>query len=602
MCSRTRPTTEMDTRRVDAIRLPSWYDGLHPNHRRGVQDYRLLAFDTETAKGYPYTLQTTDGTTPTLWYLRPRQFLPRLLKQIETLHPRSGRGSVVVAGFNLAYDLPAILYPNAKRFAERTFMLRCRGAEMTVFYGRVPFAKVRYHQKTVWVIDLFAFVWCSLAKAAAMFHLPVQKRPKPAHLGDRVLRSRAFESYALADVEATWHLGQRILALHREFDVRLCVSIAQLAGRVFLHHFLTHPIPAPPREVLRAALLSYHGGKNGFYLPAPAWVPQCREYDLRSAYPWAMTQIPSMSRGHWKKVTYVDADLWGFYQVSGTVQHDPYPALYDDTFRPLGPGRVDSVWVTSCELHEALRRSEIELSACVGWVWEPCSHDRPLADFVGEFYRRKQTATTPQEREIYKLMLNSLYGKFIQLNEEPDGTERPGALFHPVLASWITGLVRARMHRLEHDAAALHTATDAVHTTRVLETGPGLGDLEETQRGPALLIRNKVYLHFAEDGSSLKYATHGIHLSAEDFWRRLVRGQRTYRALHLLRPVEAARSGQAPLRPIMQPYRMHLGDVPMEDMPEVARTFFTRRTRGHADALEVSLVGRRGGGRVVRRA
>ena len=134
---------------------------------------------------------------------------------------------------------------------------------------------------------------------------------------------------------------QRILALHREFDVRLCVSIAQLAGRVFLHHFLTHPIPAPPREVLRAALLSYHGGKNGFYLPAPAWVPQCREYDLRSAYPWAMTQIPSMSQGHWKKVTYVDADLWGFYQVSGTVPQDPYPALYDDTFRPLGPGRVD---------------------------------------------------------------------------------------------------------------------------------------------------------------------------------------------------------------------------------------------------------------------
>lgn len=583
----------MDEGRVNSIRTPRWHRGLQPNHRSGAQDYTLFAFDTETAQGYPYTLQTTDGAAPRLEYLRPRQFLPRLVRMVRGI--RSGRGSVVLAGFNLAYDLPAVLYPNAKRFAEQTFTLRCLGATVEVFYGRVSFAKIHVGRKIVHVMDLYAFVWCSLAKAAAMFNLPVQKQRKPKGLGLRVLRGRKFEQYALADVEATWHLGQRILDLHRQFDVRLCVSVAQFAGRVFLHHFLKHPIPAAPQEVQRAALLSYHGGKNGFYLPGPAWV-DCREYDLKSAYPWAMSQMPSLSNGYWQHVDFVHPSQEGFYCVTGEVTHDRYPVLYSHDFLPIR-GHIEQTWITSYELREALHADEVRVESVEGWIWNPTSTDQPLREFVEEFYRRKQTATQPQEREMYKLMLNSLYGKFIQLNQEPDGTERPGALFHPVLASWITGLVRARIHQLEHEAQAIHTATDAVHSTRVLPTGPNLGDLEEVQRGPALLIRNKVYLHFADDGASLKYAVHGIHLSAKDFWSRLCRGQRRYTITHLLRPREAVRKGKPPLLPVVQSYLMHFGAVPMEQTPEVARRFFERR-RPHAQA--VPMVDRGRGGRLVR--
>ncbi len=587
----------MEESRVNGICIPLWYRGLHPNHRRGARDYTLLAFDTETARGYPYTLQVTDGAEPRLRYLRPRQFLPQLIRLVEPLL-RSGRQSVVLAGFNLAYDLPAVLYPNAKRFAEQTFSLRCLGATFEVYYGRVPFAKVRLGKKVVWVIDLYTFVWCSLAKAATMFNLPVRKKRKPKGLGHRVLRGREFEAYALADVEATWHLGQRILDLHRQFGVRLCVSVAQFAGRVFLHHFLKRAIPKASSEVHRAALLSYHGGKNGFYLNRPQWV-ECREYDLKSAYPWAMTQMPSLSAGRWHRVTYVHPRWNGFYCVTGNVAADRYPVLYSHDFVPLH-GRIEQVWVTSYELHEALRSKEVRIESVDGWVWEPTSTDLPLRAFVKEFYRRKRTANSPQEREVYKLILNSLYGKFIQLNVQRDGTERPGALFHPVLASWITGLVRARMHRLEHEAQALHTATDAVHTLRVMPTGRALGDLEEVQRGPALLIRNKVYLHFAEDGTSLKYAVHGIHLSAKDFWTRLCRGQRRYRITHLLRPREAVKLGKPPLLPVVQSYTMHFGAVPMVDAPSVAYQFFAGRQGGRADP--VSVVGRGGGGRLVRAA
>lgn len=597
----------MDPGRVRLIRLPPWYRGVRPNHEGAARKFCLLAFDTETVRGYPYTLQlTADGREAQLLYLAPRQFLPRLIAFARDHVQRvGGSAQVVLMGFNLAYDLPAILYPHAHRFKEGHFTVQLPklGASIEVFYGRIPFAKIRFpdlHRGTVrvvWIVDAFAFTWTSLSRSAQLYGLPTRKLPRPKGLGSRVLRSRAFRAYAIGDVLTTWQLGQRILRWHREFDLRLCVSIAQFSGRIFQHEFLRRTIRRPPQEVLLAALLSYHGGKNGFYLDRPRWLPGVREYDVKSAYPWAMAQLPSVGRGRWVPVGYVHPHLEGFYRISGRVIPDRYPIVFDHAFRPAR-GYVRDLWITSYELREAVRSGEVQTEQLSGWVWEPASRDRPLRAFVRKFYRLKERAQSPEEQEVYKLILNSLYGKFIQLNENDDGTERPGALFHPVLASWITGLVRARMHQLEHEAQALHTATDAIHTTAHLPTSRGLGGLELKQDGPALLLRNKVYLHFDRAGRSCKYALHGIHVSGgkyregepvrgtdlEKFWTALLRGKARYRITHLLRPKEALARGDRPLRPVYKTYRVTLR-LPAEDVPDAARRFFHLRTAPTALAI-----------------
>lgn len=573
----------MNLGRVQGIAIPRWYRGVRPNHQGAARRYHLIAFDTETVKGYPYTMQlTNDGVTATLRYLSPRQFFPALIRYLEPeVHRMGPNAQVVLMGFNLAYDLPALLYPHAKRFKDGHFTIRRRGGvSIEVFYSRIPFAKIRFRiagrSRVVWVIDAFTYVWTSLERAAQIYELPMAKLKRPKFLGQRVLRGKDFEAYAKSDVLTTWHLGQKILEWHRQFDLRLCVSIAQFAGRVFQHGFLRHRIRKAPEPIMRAALLSYHGGKNGFYLKRPGWIARAREYDLKSAYPWAMAQLPSMREGSWQAVSYVHPDAEGFYCISGEVQPCKYPALFDHDFHPLRMGRVKQVWVTSYELREALRTKELKLHQVTGYIWIPTSRDRPLRKFVRHFYRLKRLAKTTEEREVYKLILNSLYGKFIQLNPNDDGTERPGSLFHPVLASWITGLVRARMHRLEHDAEALHTATDAVHTTRELSTSRGLGGLELAQDGPALLLRNKVYLHFDQKGQSCKYALHGIHTTVDRFWRKLLKGSVRYRITHLLRPKEAIARRDRPLRPVYKSYRVTLR-LPQEEIPRAAQRYFRMR-------------------------
>lgn len=547
------------------IKTPRWAKGIQRNHK-GYPDagYLPLAFDTETSRGYPYTIQFYDGHQETLLYLRPKQFLPVFVKYIRSYAQRHENPNVVMFGFYLAFDLPALLYPNHKRFADGTFSIKCQGCTLDVFYGKIPFARLRMPGgRVAWIIDAYAFVFTSLRNAARSWALPFKKLPYPKGLGKRVLRGPSFTRYAMRDAIVTWNLGRQILSFHKSYNVRLSVSIAQVAGRIFAHHYLQKPIPRAPLIVERASLLAYHGGKNGFYLTGPGWVRRCYEYDLRSAYPWAMMQMPSLSKGRWLQTSTVVKE--GFYKIAGTIKDCRYPVLFSHDFQPL-EGEVQGVWVTGYELHEALRSREIRLHSVEGWAWKPRSQDRPLRDFVRHFYALKARLPNGPQREQTKLILNSLYGKFIQLTPNGDATEKPGAYFHPPLAAWITGAVRARIHRLEHRAKALHTATDAIHTRRQLPTAHRIGSLELKQAGPAFILRNKVYFHFGRLG--VKYAHHGIRMKPRKLWGLMMKGQKTYTVLHLLRPREALRLRTRPLQPVVRQMRVDVADYTVHPLPK----------------------------------
>ena len=135
---------------------------------------------------------------------------------------------------------------------------------------------------------------------------------------------------------------------------------------------------------------------------------------------------------------------------------------------------------------------------------------------------------------MYKILLNALYGKFIQSREveAADGNVRwrHGPLYHPMLASLITGHTRAVMHRLEHEVEAIHTATDGVFCginksprDGVFSWAPqsGLGSIESEGRDMTLcMLRNKLYILYARDGDYAsatrpgeyvhKFAKHGF--------------------------------------------------------------------------------------------
>src|SRR5262249_20295230 len=117
------------------------------------------------------------------------------------------------------------------------------------------------------------------------------------------------------------------------------ISAPQMAGRVFLHKFVKKTWVQIPKSVMSLSLLSYHGGKNGFYRRSGWYF--LRSYDIRSAYPWAMTMLPPMTRGMWtwQNDPPNSREQFSFVVVKGVApKEQQMPVLFTHDFQPIKAG------------------------------------------------------------------------------------------------------------------------------------------------------------------------------------------------------------------------------------------------------------------------
>lgn len=575
-------------------------------HRKAgfPSDYRIFSGDCESVGGLPLTLQLTDNADDAdLFWIDQKTILPTFLKWMK---PRIRRHCVNVCFFHaLAYDLTCLLYDHLAEITSSSVSLKLHGTTWDVLSGKVYYAKVKYKDGTVLhIIDSFRFYTTSLKKIASDLKTRNQKLPAPAGLGKKHYTPEdvEFVTYAKNDAQVGFEVGEAIIAMHREYDVALSMSAPQFAMRVFTKYHMREgeEIPLPSRAIRKGAILSYHGGKNGFYVK-PGHYHNVTELDISSAYPHAMKSMPQFVRGVYKSTVRYEPGLQGIYCVTGTMRRCRYAIFQTHDGKAIHGGEINKLWVTSYELEEALRTGEFVMEKCFGWLWVPDTtyQHNPLADYVDEFYAKKQASHKGDPRYLtYKLLLNSLYGKFIQNVEveengkvngeyiiEADGraTKVPkkfkaGGLFSPVIASLITGFVRAYLHRLEHKYQAIHSSTDSIKTLVAVvpeELPQGLGGLGVEVAGDCILLRNKLYLHY--DGPitgqvrPAKYALHGFWGSVDDLLA-LVAGRQTYYTVeHLYRMKEAQKQGKVPLKSYTQEREVAIDWSQYEEHPEVAQ-------------------------------
>jgi len=208
-------------------------------------------------------------------------------------------------------------------------------------------------------------------------------------------------------------------------------------------------------------------------------------------------------------------------------------ARYSNDGEPITPVRhlfADSVFTRPIAIDKGLvddgnelrfrriRSGEFTLASATGFVYDVSKDKKPPAmrAYVSEFYERKQSEQDKVKRFFYKLLLNALSGKFIQTRRKADkdtideddnytGDTKlvAGGLFHPFIAALITGHTRARIHQLEHQYRAIHTATDGIVTKKRItkkDLTEGLGGVTCEARGDVLILRNKLYIFYTNDG------------------------------------------------------------------------------------------------------
>jgi hypothetical protein len=546
---------------------------------------QVLGFDSETLQGPPITLQFYGGRHVGRFngciFIGKRRAMDVFLAQLKKLKP----GTYRMYGHNLEFDMLSALWEARVKMRDGNIDLRVGDWEIHGRYSKPVFAVFDDGQRYIELVDSMLWFQTSLEKAGNLVCPDLPKLPRPVGLGttNYSAKDKVFVDYAMRDAVVAYHLGNAVEKFHEELDVMPQISLASMAASVFRRHYMQKDMHQPPmHDWMAGAAASYHGGMNRSPGAHPAWHTNVTAIDKSSAYPDAMHGFPAFSEPsgykHFKATSarkIKQVEELGIYKISGRAAACDWPALFDHNFKPLKGGFSD-IWVTGYELNQAIESDEVTLSRIKGFLYDPSGEDgySPFKEFVDYFYRMKSEAKDPVMRYMYKIMLNALTGKFIQTS--PDFTlvdgqlvkiKRAGGLYHPFVASLITGHTRCDMHVQEHKYQALHTATDGIfvpghHKGAAKKT---LGAFVSEGHGDLALFRNKLYIFYTDEETEdtypsqvfegrhiLKCARHGFQGRVVDLEQMLVSTLREYKTNKPLKLKTAIKKKEPPNKFVVQ--------------------------------------------------
>jgi hypothetical protein len=521
----------------DQLKIPLHIEqGIKPL-KRGMQMHVIpVGIDTETKHGEPITFQFFSKTIDLekiIWLKSGKTATKSFFDFCDSL-PSTRNRHYVFFGHNLAFDMVSIFWDRHSRLRDESIKSEVwYGWKVEIVYAAVRFAVFKKGHKSITLIDTGAYFSSPprpLWQLAEIFCPDLPKLQAPKRLGSRSFKpsDKRFCAYAMRDAEIAYYVGLFLLERHKEWDVSLSVSGPHFASKVFRRHFLKKSIPLPPRKITYAALSSYHGGKNNITCKTGLY-KNVYSLDIKSAYPHAMSIMPSFSNPDLYKIlsgkgTPDSFPPYGIYKISGVAKKCKWPSIFSHNFKPI-QGEFSGIWITGFEINESLRSNEVSLSDTFGYFYDADADKEPspFKNYVDEFYKRKEISKDKPQREFNKLLMNALYGKFIQtrhlvngmsdlvfdLDEKKlleDSSIQAGGLFNPFIATLITGHCRAVIHRREHEFKAIHTATDGIFANNLTQKQirkirkactNRVGDFSIEHHGDCLIFRNKLYIFYA---------------------------------------------------------------------------------------------------------
>jgi len=269
--------------------------------------------------------------------------------------------------------------------------------------------------------------------------------------------------------------------------------------------------------ILDASRYAFSGGRFEQWLGG-LYKGGIYNYDIHSAYPYAIQFLPNLATGKWYTNKDVDrskirAERFCIYHIrydahklEKSVRSYHYKQRPRPLFRRLKDGGI--AWPDQVE----------------GWYWSPEAElvkDDPAAEFI-EAYEYVDDGTRPlafiaeiyKNREYhkalgnaieyaFKLAMNSCYGQFAQRVGQ-DADKKPPAFHQLEWAGYITSMCKAMVHKVAtyaYDQGGLITAdTDGIFASvqipdHILPNGigDGLGQWEEKKYQGMLIYANGFY-------------------------------------------------------------------------------------------------------------
>lgn len=250
------------------------------------------------------------------------------------------------------------------------------------------------------------------------------------------------------------------------------------------------------RTVLDYAMASYAGGKFEVTQKGPGYY---YEYDIASAYPSTIRNLIDLDNARivWDN-KYRKSAVYGFLDCKLYIPPDlPSPIAIKRGYLNTYPvGEIRKI-INKIEYDYLIANgADISIvSAC--WIHVDNKHYL-YRDEIDRLYALKSELKHTDDPLAYhtvKIILNSLYGKFVQLIETPYGW-RAGNSWNPIFASHVTAETRVRISALQ----LRHESVVAVHTDSIISTAElpygsttELGALSYETQGAGLIAGCGVY-------------------------------------------------------------------------------------------------------------
>lgn len=369
--------------------------------------------------------------------------------------------------------------------------------------------------KGVTIYDVVSFFQCPFVKAC------------DAYLGDRftdremIVANKALRStFTDADIPDVRRYNDAELdnLLRLMVELRSRLNRAGLrpkrwdgpgavASALLLRENVKDAQAATPKKVAQAARYAYAGGRFEVlrfgHVESPVW-----EYDVNSAYPSALRDVPDLTAGRWR---HVEGDPgprdFALYHVE---YRGNYPDLPGAFFRRDANGTVSypmrvTGWYWSPEVatgRDYCERGNGEMRVLEAWVFTPKpGATKPFA-FIEPLYNKRRALKLAGDGAHVgiKLALNSLYGKLAQQvgwERKADGTLRIPPFHQLEWAGYTTSWCRAAVLRacLDNLADVIAFETDAVFTSVPLDVtcGSNLGDFEAIRFESMTYVQSGMY-------------------------------------------------------------------------------------------------------------
>jgi len=467
---------------------------INPHFRKHYikKSLHVIGIDTEAlTTGKCFMICTSEGDT-----FKENEF-PRCM------FTRKYRGANFVA-YNLKYDSGAFL-----QHLPQKHLKELQQTDKTEYdgykYKNIAYKCLTISRKkhAIRFYDMYTFYNTSLEKAAQKYLGYGKFEMSDFNFTPERVKNEwdSISKYCIRDAELVKQLADLLIGKFESYGVypKKLFSVAYVSWEYFSRNCPYVHVKKywdNHKPVLDYAMRSYNGGKFEVTTKGPGYY---YEYDIVSAYPYEISNLYDIRKGVViQSKTFRSDTPYGFLKCKikiPTKLHSPV-AVKRATLNYYPCGEFTKV-ITKNE-YIYLTENGADVTIIDAWWVElnelsfPYKHEiKKLMKYKDEY---KRTGNKLDYHTI-KILLNSLYGKMVQLIPQ-DNYFKAGAAWNPIYGSVITANARIRITAMQY----AYPSIVAVHTDSVLSTKPldftkkgRLGDFEYTLEGDGIILGTGIY-------------------------------------------------------------------------------------------------------------